>query len=299
MLKAGVIGAGVFGGLHARKYADLPDVEFVGVYDPHPDRAAALAHRHHASAFDDPDALIGRVDVVTVASPGETHAALAGRVLDAGRHVYVEKPLATTLDAAEALVQHAERRRLVLACGHQERVVFSAMGLLGAPETPLRIESVRRGTPNARNRDISCVLDLMIHDLDLVLALGAGAPLAVEAEGGFDEVRAEVAFSAPMHAAFEASRIAERRERRMRIDYPSGEVIIDFLAPAFENHTAFALNPDFAATPAGHDPLGASIAAFLAAVRGEADRPFVAGEEGLAALELALRVEHAAFAASG
>ncbi|MGC1301415.1 MAG: Gfo/Idh/MocA family oxidoreductase [Caulobacteraceae bacterium] len=293
-LRAGVVGAGVFGGFHARKYAELEGVEFMGVYDPHPDRAQALASTWNGRAFATLDALLEAVHVVTVASPAETHAASAFRALERGRHVYVEKPLGVEERSAQILVEKAQDTGLTLACGHQERVVFAAMGLLDTPYAPLRIESVRRGLPSPRSRDVSCVLDLMIHDLDLALQLGEYGVLDVHAEGAFDEVRAEVTFRSGLKAAFSASRVAERRERTMRLVYPSGEVEIDFLAPSFRNTTACVLNPDFAQCPAGRDPLGTSVSAFLETVRGKRPRAVVNGVEGLEALRLALTVEHAA-----
>jgi predicted dehydrogenase len=297
--KAGVIGAGVFGTFHARKYAHLQGVDLAAVFDPDAERGRRLADELAVTAFTNLDAFLDAVHVVTIASPADSHAAMARRVLEAGRHAYVEKPLATALEAGEALVELADARRLVLACGHQERLVFAAMGLLETPQAPLRLESVRRGTPNDRNRDVSCVLDLMIHDLDLGLTLAGEGAWEVSASGGFDEARAEVRFDSGLVGVFEASRIAQARERTMRIVYPSGVIEIDFLKPAFDNRTAFVLNEAFATTPDGRDPLGASVSAFLAAVRGEVNRPAVTGEEGLRALGLALAVEQAAGASGG
>ncbi len=293
-LRAGVVGAGVFGTFHARKYASLEGVDLAGVYDPDGAKARALADELGVASFRTPKALFDACQVVSVASPADTHAETASQALTAGLHVYVEKPLATDLAAGRRLVELAVAQARVLACGHQERVVFAAMGLLEAPQTPKRIGSVRRGTPNTRNRDVSCVLDLMIHDLDLALKLASGGWVSVEAEGGFDELRAEIAFHGGMTAVFAASRVAERRERTMGLDYSSGSVEIDFLAPAFCNHAGLPLDADFAETPAGRDPLGANIAGFLSAVRGEAAGPTVTGGEGLAALALALEVEQAA-----
>ena len=294
VLKAGVVGAGVFGGFHARKYAGLEAVAFAGVYDPHPDRAQALVAAHGGQVFETLDALLRAIDVVSVATPAETHVTVAQRALDFDRHVYLEKPLATDADAAQALVERGGALGLVIACGHQERAVFGAMGLLDAPQAPLWLESVRRGLPNARNRDVSCVLDLMIHDLDLALQLAGDDVTEVRAQGGFDEVRAEVTFRIGLKAVFAASRLAETRQRTMRMDYGRGEVTVDFLAPAFADTTGFALNPGFAETAAGRDPLGVSMAAFLAAVRTGCGRPLVDGGEGMAALRLALAVERAA-----
>jgi predicted dehydrogenase len=293
-LRAGVVGAGVFAGFHARKYAMLPGVTLAGVYDPYRERAEALTAAYGGEALPTLEALIEASHVVSVATPAVTHAEVGQRVVAAGRHIYMEKPVAQTLADAEALVAHAGQRRLVVAVGHQERVAFAAMGLLDAPELPLRLASVRRGPPGPRSRDVSCVLDLMVHDLDLALQLGGDDILSVHAAGDFDEVRAQIVFRSGLHADLEASRVALAKERTMRLEYDGGVVQVDFLAPSFRNTAPFALNAGFAETPEGRDPLGVSLGRFCATVRGEADRPVVTGEEGLAALALALRVEQAA-----
>jgi predicted dehydrogenase len=299
-LKAGVVGAGVFGGYHAKKYVELEGATLVGVYDVDLARAEALAGPLGAKAFDDLDAFLAAVDVVTVAAPAVHHAAPALAALKAGKPVYSEKPIAVSPDDADKMVATAAKAGLALACGHQERVVFQAMGLLDIPEQPLRLEAVRRGTPSDRNLDVSVVLDLMIHDIDLALAICDGEPIAVEGEGAItrstslDWVKAEATFDNGFTAVFDSSRVAEARERTMKVVYPSGEVEIDFLARTFRNTTPFPLIENFTETPAGKDPLGLSVAGFLKAVRGEAPRPAVTGEEAARALDLALAVEQAA-----
>jgi hypothetical protein len=297
-LKAGVVGAGVFGGYHAKKYVELPGVELVAVFDIDLARAQALGEPLGAKAYDDMDAFLAAVDVVTVATPAVHHAKAALAALKAGKPVYCEKPLAVTPEEADALIAAAVKAGVPLACGHQERVVFQAMGLLDIPEQPTRLESVRRGTPSERSLDVSVVLDLMIHDIDLALALCAADPVAVEGEGeadrgyGLDWVKVEATFANGFTAVFDSSRVAPARERTMKVVYPSGEVEIDFLARTFRNTTPFPLIEDFTETPAGKDPLGQSVAGFLKAVRGEAPRPVVTGEEAARALDLALAVEH-------
>jgi predicted dehydrogenase len=288
-----VIGAGAFGGHHARKLAQAAGVRLTGVFDRHPERAEALAGELGGRGTDQLEALLAEVDMATVTTPASCHGEHGRAVLGRGLHAYVEKPLATTLEDAAALVELAARRGLVLACGHQERAVFGAIGLTAAPERPTRIEAVRRNRRNERNRDVSCVLDLMIHDLDLALLLSGAEPIAVEAEGEPDAVSAVVTFGDGMEATFDASRKAEAFDRRMTLTYPSGVVEIDFLARTFRNTTSFALDEGFRETAAGRDPLGASVAAFVAAVRGEG-RPLCTGEEAAAALDLALAVEQAA-----
>jgi predicted dehydrogenase len=292
-----VVGAGVFGGHHARKYASLPGVTLAAVLDPHEERAEALASAYGAEVFEELEPFLEAVDLVTVASPASTHFEIAMAALARGRHVYVEKPLADDMGHARALVEAACASGCVLACGHQERSLFQALGLLGLPERPLRVEAVRRGTFTGRSVDVSCVLDLMIHDIDLALALnpsavdGIAAHGAVEAGPLADLAHAELGFEDGMVAEFAASRAARRRERAMRLVFPSGEVRIDFLARTLVNETPFELNAHFGETPEGRDPLGASVAAFVAAVLGRAARPLVTGEEAARALELALDVD--------
>ena len=299
-LKAGVAGAGAFGGHHARKYAAMDGIQLVAVYDPDIDRARALAKDLGADAMDDLNQFLARLDILTVASPAFTHAAVALPAVAAGRSVYVEKPIATSIEDADRIVERAAKAGVVLACGLQERVVSRAMGLLDIPERPIFLEAVRRAPWNPRNTDVSCVLDLMIHDIDLAVTLNPVEALAVEAEGRVthgpfvDEVECEITLADGASVKLNASRIAEARERRMRIVYPSGEVEIDFITRAFRNTTPFPLDADFTDTPAGRDPLGASVAAFVAAVRGEASRPAATGEEAVRALDIALAVEQAA-----
>ena len=293
-------GAGVFGGHHARKYASLPGVDLVGVYDRGTGRALALAEQLGVPGYTDLDAFLGSVDMVTIAAPAVTHMELAWAVLDQGLHVYIEKPLASTLNGARALVGKARQRQRVLACGHQERAVFGAMGLFDTPERPTRIEAVRRNTHTGRGADVSVVLDLMIHDIDLALSLSDGGAAQVSGftkvtVGPFaDAAGAELSFDGGLSVWLEADRDAPQRERTMRLVYPSGEVEIDFLARTFRNTTGFPLEADFSETPEGRDPLGTSVAAFVAAVRGEAARPLVTGEEAAKALEIALMVERSA-----
>ena len=301
-LRAGVIGAGVFGGHHARKYASLPGMTLTAVLDPHEERAEALAGPAGAVVFDELQSFLDAVDLVTVASPASTHARLAAAALAQGKHVYVEKPLADDAEQARTLVEAAETSGAVLACGHQERAVFRAIGLLDLPERPIRIEAVRRGTWTGRSTDVSCVLDLMIHDIDLALTLAGEAPVEVSARGRItegphaDETKADFVFQGGMTVHLEASRIAAHRERTMRIEFPSGVFEIDFLCRRFVDRTPFGFHRDFAESADGKDPLGASVGAFVDAVRGKANRPLVTGAEAARALDVALEVDRKAIA---
>mgnify|MGYP002622621622 CR=1 FL=1 len=297
-LRAGVVGAGAFGRHHARKYSEDKRTSLVGVFDHHDERAQMLADTHEVQAYFDLDALIGAVDIITIASPPSQHAEAARAALKAGKHVLVEKPLSTDAKDGAELVALAREHKVTLACGHQERLVFQAMGLFDAPEQPTRIESVREGPWTGRSADVSVTLDLTVHDLDLALQLMGRKPEGVLAQGRpekgatADALEARLAFGGA-EAVFVSSRVASERRRFMRAVYPSGEVNIDFLARTFENTTGFELNAAFAETRIGSDPLGANVAAFIDAALGLARRPVVTGEEALAVLELALEIDRA------
>jgi predicted dehydrogenase len=299
-LKAAVVGAGVFGRHHARKYAHDPRTQLIGIYDHHPDRAAESASENRAGAFADLDELIAAVDILTIATPGSAHFDAARAALEAGKHVLVEKPLATHTHEAKTLIELAAAKNLVLACGHQERLVFEAMGLFSTDAKPLRIESVREGPWTGRGADVSVTLDLMVHDLDLAARLLGDDLERVTAQGvaehgpAADSVEARLFFRSGAEAVFRASRIAPARKRTMRLVYANGEVNVDFLARSFENSTPLPLNANFSDTEEGRDPLGANVARFIAAAAGEAPRPAVTGAEALAVLDMALAVDRAA-----
>lgn len=297
-LRGGVAGAGAFGANHAGKYAGEPRATLAGVFDIDLARADALADQHGAQAFSDFDAFLAVVDVVTLACPASTHAALAKRALSAGRSVLVEKPIAITHTDGEAVIAAAKASGAVLAVGHQERLVFQAMGLFDAPEKPTLVEARREGPWSGRGADVSVTLDLSIHDADLAMVLLGEKPTAVSAQGRseksafFDAIESEARFASGAVVKLASSRVAAERKRVMRLVYPSGEVRVDFVARTFENTTPFTLDPDFADKM--RDPLGANVSRFLDAVLGAAKRPPVTGEEGLAALDLILAIDAAA-----
>lgn len=299
-LCAGVVGAGVFGGYHASKYASFAGVEFLGVFDPVHDHAEALCARHGGAAFESLQALIEACDVISVASPAVFHHDAARRALNAGRAVLVEKPLAATLEEARELAQLAELNAAALRVGHQERFVFAAMGLFGDLPRIKALEARRMGVASARNLDVSVTLDLMIHDIDLALALAGARPDRVEAQmlenraGLADHIKAVLHFPGGVEARLEASRVAPDRDRVMTMDYDGGaRVEVDFIRRSFDNPGALALDPDFNESAMAKDSLGANVAAFLDAARGGDSGPAADGAAGLAALEAALRIDEA------
>lgn len=296
-LRTGIAGAGVFGGYHACKHAASPRLGLAGIYDPDLARAATLAGNVGARAFSSFKDLLDEIDAVTIAAPAGAHFSLAHEALFAGKHVYVEKPLALTLAEADALIALAEAKGVVLQVGHQERFVLAAMGLPRGDVFPRTLECGRAGPPTGRGEDVPVALDLMIHDLDLARFFGFARPLKVDACGSYDETIATLTFDGGRTASFVASRRADARQRLMKAVYDDGSIEIDFLERTIANGTGASLAAnDFAAGPAAlGDPLGASIDAFVAAVL-DGKRAIVDGKAGRGALEWALMVEQSRLA---
>ncbi|HEV2561650.1 MAG TPA: Gfo/Idh/MocA family oxidoreductase [Rhizomicrobium sp.] len=293
LLRAGVVGVGAFGRHHAAKYARMAGVELAAVADLNAETRRTVATAHGAEAHADWRDLLGKVDIVSVCSPAITHAPIVRAFLDAGAHVLVEKPIATNLKEADRLIALAETKNRVLTVGHQERFVFARTGLLDYDAAPLQIECWRAGPWTGRGADVSAVLDLMIHDLDLVHQMIPGGVGDVRARGRAthgrlaDEVSALVNFENGAQARLVASRISDKRRRGMRAVYADGTIEIDFLSRQVKNTTARPLN-DLELD----DPLGESITAFVKAARmgsGALVRP----EEARRALETALLIDEA------
>jgi predicted dehydrogenase len=294
VLRAGVVGNGAFGRHHAAKYARMPGVELVGIADPSVDARRHGLATHGVPVLADWRELIDEVDVVSICSPAVTHAPIVRAFLNAGVDVLVEKPIATSLEEADSLIALAEVKNRVLTVGHQERFVFARTGLLDYADSPLQVECWRMGPWTGRGADVSAVLDLMIHDLDLVHCLIPGDVACVEAQGRLgvsrrpDDVRTQVVFENGAEARLHASRISPVRRRGLRAVYVDGVIEIDFITRQVRNTTRRPLNQLQL-----DDPLGESIASFVSAARMGA-ASLVRPEEARRALETALLIEEAA-----
>lgn len=300
-LKTGIIGAGVFGAFHALKHAAAARADLAGVYDLDPSRAQALASRCETRAFDGFADLLREVDAVVIATPAHTHFGFARQALEAGRHVYVEKPLALSLRDADALISLADDRALVLQVGHQERFVLAAVNAPRSDAVAMRLEFSRCGPPCGRGEDVSVVFDLMIHDLDIARLYGFGRPRTVVACGDRDETIATLTFDGLRQCSFIASRRHDSRRRALKATYEDGVVDIDFTNRVIEDSTPAGLAASAAMLEgAFRDPLGVSVEAFFASVLDGAET-MVDGKAGRGALELALMIEGAreAFNAAG
>jgi predicted dehydrogenase len=240
-LRLAVVGAGRLGGFHAQKIAALSSVELVAVADPLAARRDALAAACHTRAVSDAGELAGQVDAVVIAAPTRLHHALGVGFLRQGVHVLLEKPLAATADEADELVDAAHRAGVVLQAGHVERFnpAFAALSDLDSPQSifaPKYIEAVRCGPFSFRSTDVGVVLDLMIHDLDLVLSLVRCRvrridALGVSVLGGHEDVaNVRLEFQSGCVASLSASRVGYDAVRRMQVWSARSMAAIDFSA---------------------------------------------------------------------
>ena len=309
-LPVGVLGVGALGQHHARHLAGLSDVRLVGVYDVDRARATKIAGELSTVAFGDMDELLGQVEAVTVAVPTPAHAEVGIQALRRGVPVLMEKPLAATLVEADNLIAEARRRRVQLQVGHIERYNRAIRAAEAYLDGPRYIESLRLAPFQPRGTDVAVVLDLMIHDLDLVLHLTGSVATEVRASGlpvlspHLDIANARVEFANGAVALATASRVARERIRRLRLFQPNGYFSLDLATgggefmrlragwqPGTGRELADVVEQIELAAPEA-DALLLELQSFVHAVRGERE-VVVRGEEGRAALELALRVADA------
>lgn len=303
-VNVGVIGAGKFGTYHARQYAKRKDTgaNLIGIHDPDPERCATLAAELDVTAFANLDEMLSHVDAVSITTPALYHFELAQKALSAGKHALVEKPLATGVEQADILLELANAQNLVLQVGHQERFVFEAFGILDRDVEPVAIEGARQAPYNGRAMDVSVVLDLMTHDLDMMHQVAPGPVVKIRAEGRrqygapADEVIANLVLQTGCEVTFTASRLADHLRREMKLIYPDGEIFIDFVNRTLTNTTPAKLWSPFddgaEDKPSYADPLGANIQNFIDAIR-TGSAPKITGADGRRALDTALRITDA------
>jgi len=302
-IRAAVVGVGYLGRFHAQKYAQLPQCSLVGVVDSEPAAATRVAAELQVAAFGDYRALLGKVDAVSVVTPTPTHYDIACAFLESGAHVLVEKPITETTEQAERLIGVARQCGRVLQVGHLERfnpAILAAESLLTRPRF---IECHRLAPFRERGTDVNVVLDLMIHDIDLVQMI-VGSPVAsLEAIGtpvfssAIDIANARLRFDSGCVANVTASRVSLKTERKLRVFRDDAYLSIDLqqkiltvirkrVPPASEGQLPVEIQEQ--SFDQG-DALLAEIGSFIAALRGER-RVLVSGEDGLRALRTAIAI---------
>ena len=309
--RVGVVGAGGLGQHHVRIMGELDEAQLVGFYESRPERAAEIARTLGARGFASLDELLAEVDAVTIVVPTPAHHEVARAALERGVHVLVEKPITTTLEQADELLALAKKRGALVQIGHVERFNRAIRAAIPYVDSPKFIESDRLAPFNPRGSDVAVVLDLMIHDIDLLLTLVGASVTSLSAVGvgvltpSVDIANARLEFSTGAVANITASRVSRERMRKIRLFQQSGYLSLDLGAGSGE---FFRLRRDVdlaelakgplaleafvervpLEAPEG-EPLRLEFQSFLAAVQGRAPVP-VTGEDGRAALAVALQI---------
>lgn len=297
-LRVAVIGVGHLGRHHARILGEMPGVALAAVVDPVPERAAEAAQARGARALADYRELLGEVDAVTIAVPTELHGEIARAFLARGTAVLVEKPMTKTTAEAEGLIDAANTAGTILAVGHTERYNPAVAAVLPLVSTPRFIEVHRLGAFPDRSLDIDVVFDLMIHDLDVILAMVKSDVVAIEAVGvavltdKYDIANARLRFANGCIANVTASRISKEKVRKIRFFQPDAYISIDYAEQEVEGYRLLRRAGERPSIQGGklpvvrEEPLKRELADFVDAVR-QHRAPLVTGEAGLRALTLA------------
>jgi predicted dehydrogenase len=302
-IRAAVIGVGYLGRFHAQKYAQLTDCELIAVVDGREEVRKAVAAEVGTTAVADHRELLGKVDAVSVATPTPAHFEIAAAFLEAGAHVLVEKPITETPEQAKALIAQAARVGRILQVGHLER--FNAAVLAAEPyvSAPRFMECQRLAPYKERGTDVNVVLDLMIHDIDLVQSLAASEIVSIDAigspvfSGEIDIANARIRFANGCVANTTASRVSLKTERKLRIFEDAAYISLDLQQKILTLIRKRDGVPQPGQLPVTieesnleqGDALKSEIESFLDCIRNN-KRPIVSGEDGLRALETAIRI---------
>lgn len=303
MLRTAVIGVGSLGRHHARIHHELPEANLVAVVDTDLDRAREYAAQFGCEAMTDPRELVGRVDAVSVAAPTVDHAPIGSLLLESGISCLIEKPIGSSLEEADQLIAAARTGSAVLQVGHIERFNPAVVAAARVITTPRFIECHRLAEFTPRSLDIDVVMDLMIHDIDIILSLVGADVEDVRAAGigvltpRIDIANARLEFTNGCIANVTASRVSAERVRKLRLFQPRDYVSIDTAAKEVQRISVLPpqpgdVRPAISASMLEIDdvePLKAEIVSFLEAVRGE-HAPVVTGEDGRRALVVAVRI---------
>jgi predicted dehydrogenase len=304
-LRSAVIGAGRLGSLHARKYAAIPGLKITHIVDLDSDRARQLAAEFDATPTTDYRALTGKVDLVTIASPGMTHHEIASAMLTAGIDVLLEKPMAATLAEAHELAELASSRGRILQIGHLERFNPAVVRLHSLVKNPRFVECHRLAPFTERGTDVDVILDLMVHDLDVIMSVAPSEVASLEAVGvailtdRIDLANARIRFKSGLIANLVTSRVSARRERKIRFFQPDAYISVDYEARRIQIYKKSPPSPgsNFPTISADQidfgesDPLADEVKSFVEAVRSRAT-PAVSAEDGLRVMELTEQIKN-------
>ena len=302
-IRVGVIGTGYLGKFHTEKYAGMEGVDLLGVVDTDEEKAAKIAGEYRTKAFKDHKDLLGKVDAVSIVVPTPQHFEISSDFLKHDVDILIEKPMTTTLEEADELIRISESKNLIVQVGHLERFNPAVVALGDIVKKPMFIESHRLSIYNERGTDVSVVLDLMIHDIDIILNFvksdikhihAAGIPVI---SGHVDIANARLEFGNGCVANVTASRISTRNERKIRLFQRDAYISVDFANREItvvqrNGNSLEGLIPGMEIKQlcfTKGDALEAELKAFVKAVRTR-ETPEVTGRDGREALKIALSI---------
>jgi predicted dehydrogenase len=303
LIRTAVIGVGYLGKFHAQKYAQLPDSKLVAVCDTNITTAQALAEQLGTHAVDNIDTLLADVDALSIVVPTQKHFQIAKQCLLAGKHLLLEKPMTTTVAEAQELVTIAQEKNLILQIGHLERFNPAVLALENVLSTPMFIESHRVAPFNPRGADVNVILDLMIHDIDIILDIVDSDVEHIDAKGvavlskDIDIANARIKFANGCVANVTASRAGMKSERKMRVFQHDAYISVDFQNKKVgihrkgkgEQFPGIANIDSQEQTFEQGDALKAEIVSFLDCIK-HGKTPKVSGEAGMRALSAAIKI---------
>lgn len=304
-LRVGVVGVGYLGQHHARIYSELKNAELVGVVDVDFDRAKEIAKKFKTKAFKNHEELFGKVDAVSIVAPTVQHHALAKAFFEAGSDVLLEKPITVTVEEADELIDISDAKGRIFQVGHLERFNSAVVKMVEMTTTPKFIECNRLSPFPDRSTDVDVVLDLMIHDIDIIMSLvkspvktisGVGIPVISKS---VDIANARIEFESGCVANITSSRISIKKERKIRLFQPDTYISLNYQDQEIYAYHRIPNKKDPEGKPdivggkvkvVKEEPLKAELEAFLASVR-DRSRPLVSGREGREALKVAMLVQ--------
>ncbi len=303
LLKVAVVGVGHLGKWHADKYSACADCELIAVVDSNLDCAREIAGKHGARAYTDYHDILPLVDAVSLVVPTSLHYKIAREILEAGIHCLVEKPITEKVEEADELIEIAKRKHVVLQAGHIERFNSVMIGVEEELDTPQFIESTRFAPFSLRATDVSVILDLMIHDIDIILELVDSPIRQISASGisvlsdTIDIANARIEFDNNCVANVTANRISQKRERKLRIFHKDAYLSADFQSKIVainrkgktDNEAGFKNVEHHERIFEDNDALNLEILDFINAIKTDG-KPLVSGEAGKRALEAAIEI---------
>lgn len=295
-VRVGVIGVGYLGQHHARIFSGLEGVELVGVADTETVKAGEIADKYGCKPFADYTDLVGACDALSIVTPTTTHHAIAMVCLNAGKDLFIEKPITESLEEARAIIEAAEKNGLILQVGHLERynpAIVAATEMIKAPKF---IEAERLSPFLGRGTDVDVTLDLMIHDIDIVLSMVHSKVKEIRATGDsvmtgkIDVVKAWLEFENGCKALITASRLATEKSRKLRIHQEDSYISVDYQSQEVRRYFKRGTDISFDVVKSENkEPLKEELRDFISCLQSRR-RPMVSGKEALDALEVVLKI---------